>query len=160
MPECGGRICGTFPVLTHTGARGNPLENPAALPTPVSGRDRICGTGSVLSPATWPRVLPICRSVWLKCYLGVQCLLCLSFSAFFLSVFVMPDSVRRCVCSLCTYVQIFCSHLLYDWNLTIHLGLKSLTVNTASLPSLQFTQKLRIFFLVNIFFFFFQKINT
>lgn len=83
MPKCGGRICGTFPVLAHTGARGNPLENPAALPTPVSGRDRICSTGSVLSPATWPRVLPICRSVWLKCYLGVQCLLCLSFSAFF-----------------------------------------------------------------------------
>lgn len=69
-------------------------------PVHISGNAHICKTASTFLPTTCPKVLPICQSLWLKCYLGVWWMLFFSFSIFSCG-FAVHDYIWLCVCSVC-----------------------------------------------------------
>lgn len=103
------RLRGTSPALPRAEARGKALS-PGRLGSPArsAGSHRLRKTESAFLPTTCPKVLPICQSLWLKCYSGVRRMLFLFLQHFFSSVFVMHDYVWLCVCSLCVYVFSVC----------------------------------------------------
>lgn len=78
------RLCGTSPALTRAEARGKALS-PGRLGSParIAGSDRLWKTESAFLPTTCPKVLPICQSLWLKCYSGVRRMLFLFLQHFF-----------------------------------------------------------------------------
>lgn len=156
MPKCGGRICGTFPVLTHTQARGNSLENPAVLPMLVSGRDHICKAGSVFSPATQPRVLPSCHSVWLKCSACCSCPSALCFFSLFLLCLIAFGFVSaRCVRTR----FLFSSFVWLEFNYTLGTEIPDSKYCLFAFSSIY--TRIQDIFLGELFFFFLpQKINT
>lgn len=117
----------------------------------VAGSDHVCKSASTFLPTTCPKVLPICQSLWLKCYLGVRLLLFLSFSVFS-SGFVMHDYVWLCVSSAYMYVFSVSVFIQLEFNYTF--GTEISTVNAASLSFLQSACEFMIFFLVKVFSFF------
>lgn len=141
--------------LSH-GARGIPLENPAVLPRQVPGRAHICNTGSVLSPATRPRVLPICHSEWLERCLEVQCLLFLSFSISFFHLFLLCLIAFGFVSACCVCTDfLFSSFRWLEFNYALGTEIPDSKYCLSAFSSI-YTETWDIF-LVNIFLFFPRK---